>query len=381
MHLHKCFFTLLLILFAGQQSFAQQNSDFTLHADPQNPTAQLIKERIIEIQHGINNPGSWKDFTLTGKHPATGLLNSLADKHNIQSLRVPDNVQLLNRKDGSYEVRELFVKTAPANAFSHKELILHFNWRGQLIGTKLGDPIHNYQLALDRNIWTTPDQSRIIKNYIRRYQTALTNGNSAAIDSLLAADALIIKGNIARYRHDEQQGPYFQYRRVSKQRYIDIINQSAKKPKIHFEQFRSYQHPKVKDVYVITFKQSWETPSYSDKGYAVIVLDFRGKNPKVGMKSWQSYAYEVGNLENNTPYINNLAAAPLSTPYQPSDKLNNLQPYTHKDNSPEKGFFKKNRKFLLISAGASAAISLGTVLLTGGGESELPDPPGRPTMQ
>jgi len=47
----------------------------------------------------------------------------------------------------------------------------------------------------------------------------------------------------------------------------------------------------------------------------------------------------------------------------------------------EPGFLKKNKRWLIIGAGASAAISVGAVLLSGGKDSKLPNPPGRPALQ
>ncbi|MFH5885587.1 hypothetical protein ACG2F4_14850 [Halalkalibaculum sp. DA3122] len=66
-----------------------------------------IAHHIAEIKRGIHDSRGWKDFTMTGQHPAIGRLNQLVDSHNISTIRQPGPIYLLRQADETYRVQDL----------------------------------------------------------------------------------------------------------------------------------------------------------------------------------------------------------------------------------------------------------------------------------
>ncbi|NGP87658.1 hypothetical protein [Fodinibius halophilus] len=373
-------FVLLSFLVSINVVKGQDTTDFELVGDPQNSALSPIVQHIKEIKKGINTDAGWRDFSLSGEHPAIGRLNALVDKQKISTLRIPTKLQLLNKGADSFEVRNLYAKTAQTDTLEHKELVLTFNNDAQLVDAKLGQDVHNYQLALDRNIVASSAEQRVVEKHLRRFQNALAEQDTTLIRDYLASNALIVKGNIARYYFNDSLGPYYQYVKRSPESYNRTIVNNSGNATLKINSLTVYRHPFLQQVYIATFQQRWNSPQYSDLGNVVMVFNLQGE-PMIQLRSWQQFPFETGFLDSSNEFITNIPIPLLGSPAYIPSALQTAPVSKKQGETKGKGFLATHKKLLLISAGTTAAISIGAALLTGGGESKLPNPPGRPSFR
>lgn len=376
----KLSLTILLLIALYFNGWAQQSNSFELFSDPVNAYADSIKQRVAEIEQGINNDDQWTDINLNGDHPAIGILNQLVDKHHIRSIRPATEIYLIKNADQTYQVRDLYVKTAHTDTLEHRQLVLHFSEQAQLINAELAPNIYNYQPNLDRAISPDSDQRKQVENLVDQFQQALANNNTDTIQSLLSEGANIMEGGIVRYQHNGKYGPYFHYQSVSYQQFIQEIKDATTSPFIQHEQIEVYRHTFYDNVYVTTFKQSWQNNTYRDTGYVAMVVDL-SKDEPIQLRRWQANPYKIGLLNYelrqqkiaSPPLVSNIgeitAFTPISVPIQ------------HKQEVKKRSFWKTGTKRWLIVAGTTAAISAGLAIIGGEEEVSLPGPPGRPTFR
>lgn len=368
----------IALMFMVGVSYGQKS--VKIISDPANGVAPKIEQHLATIKQGINKPESWKGITLEGEHPAVGLLNNLIDTENIYSVRTTNDVHLLARNDGTYEVHDMYVKTADSDTLHHKSLVLQFDDDADLIGVKMEAPIHNFQLALDRKVEVLNGERRAVINQIDQFQNALRNADKKKLETLLTENAHIVKGDIARYYFEGALGPYFRYSLTDSKTFIEAMtSENDKKPQIQYDDITVYQFPKLTNVYVATFYQQWKVGDYSDIGNVAMVVDLRDE-PSIPLRVWQERSFETGYLEGNIEFITNITVPSIR------DADNKQQKLVHHGirkvaDEPSAGFLHANKQWLIMGAGASAAISVGAILLSGDGDTELPDPPGRPSIR
>lgn len=356
-----------------------QQSDVRLVANPANGAAPAIKNHILQIRQSINHPQSWKGITLPGNHPAIGVLNHLIDTNEITSIRLADTLHLLSHSDDTYEVREIYVKTAHTDTLEHRALSLTFNRKAELTGVQLLPEIYNYQLALDRKVLASAPKREAVITQVRRFQEALINIRSETISTMLTPDAHIVKGGIDRYFFEDSFGPFYKYTVLSAERFVnDITDKNTPKYNIQYSQIDVYQFPNIKNTFVATFQQQWTTGEYRDNGYVAMVINL-DNNTSIPLRVWQEEPFKTGYLEPEISSITSIPAPTLAIPHDGQKEVT-FNTIETKNRSSEPGFVASNKHWLLMGIGASAAITVGSVLLSGSGDSELPAPPGRPAL-
>ncbi|PAU93061.1 hypothetical protein CK503_14170 [Aliifodinibius salipaludis] len=382
-HIYKigCITGLVALLIMGIAN-SGNSQDISLIADPANGAAPTIKKHLLKIEQSINHPKSWKGISLSGDHPAIGLLNNLIDKKDITSIRFADAVHLLSHTNGTYEVRDIYVKTAETDTLNHQALSLRFNSKAQLTGVELLPQIYNYKLALDRKIEASVDAQKIIRKRVLQFQQALRAKNGEALSAMLSTNAHLVKGGISRFYHNDILGPYYKYQILSPHDYIgDITDQDSPQYQIQFDNLEVYVLPTLKDVFVVTFHQQWITGTYADDGYVAMVIDL--KNDNIPLRIWKNKSFDTGYLQADLTHIPSMPSRTLTaTPLDhPQEEFTFDAIKTDSNATEASGFFSNHKRWLLMGLGASAAITTGTILLTGDSDSGLPDPPGRPAFK
>lgn len=376
----KLSLTILLLIALHFNGWAQQNNNFELLADPAYSYADSIKQRVTEVVLRINNDDQWTDIDLHGDHPAIGILNQLVDKHDIKSIRPATEIYLIKNRDNTYQVCDLYVKIAQTDTLESRQMMLQFNEKAQLIGARLASGIHNYQQVLDRAI--NPNQAKVkeVEKLVERFQQGLLANDVETIQSLLSNDAHIMEGSIVRYQHDGQYGPYFHYQTVSHQQFIQEIKNATTTASIQYEQPEVYRHTFYDDVYVATFKQSWQKNTYQDTGYVAIVADLDEDEP-IQLRRWQANPFKIGQLKYE------LGQQELASP-QLVSKIGEITEFTpisvpiqHKQEIKKSSFWKTGKNRWLIVAGTTAVISAGIAIIGAEEEGSLPGPPGRPAFR
>lgn len=371
--------TFVLLFALHLNGWTQQSTTFELVADPVNEQAKSIKKRILEVEKGINKSDRWKDFSMTGEHPAIGILNYLVDSQNIRSLWAAPKVYLINNGNHTYQVQDLYVKTAQSAPFDYRQLELQFNEHAELIGARLSPNIYNYQQVLDRGIHPDKNKTEEIRTLVEQFQKGLSNNDPKAIQSLLNADAQLTEGSIVRYTHNGEYGPYYHYQSVNYQDYLAKFKDASIPPSIKYDQLRVYAHTFLDDVYIATFKQTWQRSTYSDTGYVAMIFDMKEDQP-IQLRRWQEHPYNTGRLKYEIAPANPVAMS-LGSTSTASGLESVALPVSQDDEKTEAASVQSNKNRWLILAGTTAAISVGVAILSGSGSSDLPGPPGRPALR
>ncbi len=360
--------------------WAQQKA-FKLHADPANTRAQDIEESIMEIKEGINSSDRWKGRNLSGDHPAVGILSQLVDQNGITNLRIPTNGYLIKNEDNTYQVRNLYVKTADTKELEHQQLVLQFNDKAQLIGTSLAPDIFNYQQILDRAARPNSNAKEHVKDLVDQFQQALSTNELQTVKSFLSKESLIIEGRIARYFHDNKYGPYYDYQALSPEQYLQSLQKDDNSSAVQHKQLNVYKHTFNDKIYVATFNQTWQNDSYQDTGYVAMVVDLNDKQP-IRLRHWQDHPYETGQLKQKIRWNTEISSTPfVSTLGKVSDLEVLTGPIRHQHKEKNNTHWRPSKKQWLMVAGTTAIISAGIAILSGREDSGLPDPPGRPAMK
>lgn len=376
-HMRKLLF-IILLLGITIPGYGQQN-DVTLVANPANGAAPAIKNHILQIRQSINHPQNGKGITLPGNHSAIGLLNDLIDSNNITSIRLAGTLHLLSHSGDNYEVREIYVKTAHTDTLEHQAISLKFNRKAELTGVQLLPEIYNYQLALDRNVSASAKERETVITQIRKFQDALVKKSYESLSTMLTRDAHIVKGGVDRYFYGDAFGPYYKYAVLSTDRFAtDIADEDAPQYEIRYKNIAVYQFPNIKNTFVATFQQQWTTGKYRDNGYVAMVINLNN-NVSIPLRVWQEQPFKTGYLESEISLITSITTPTLGIPYNSQKELT-FDTIKTKNHSSNTGFVPAKKRWLLMGLGASAAITVGSVLLSGSSDSELPNPPGRPAL-
>lgn len=368
----------ILLLSITIPGYGQQN-DITLVANPANSAAPAIKNHILQIRQSINHPQGWKGIKLPGNHPAIGLLNHLIDTNEITSIRLGDTLHLLSHSDGNYEVREIYVKTAHTDTLEYQALSLKFNRKAELTDAQLVPEIYNYQFALDRKVLASAKEREVVISKVHKFQDALVNKSTKTLSSMLTPDAYIVKGGIDRYSYEDSFGPFYKYTVLPTKRFVnDVTDKNTPEYKIQHSHIEVYQFPNVKNTFVATFQQEWATGTYRDNGHVAMVVNL-DNDDAIPLRVWKEQPFKTGYLESEISPITSITTPTLGTPYNGQKGLA-FDTIETKKRSSKPGFVAANKRWVLMGIGASAAITVGSVLLSGSSDSELPDPPGRPAL-
>ncbi|WP_138429677.1 hypothetical protein [Fodinibius saliphilus] len=385
MKLYKSIFIIGFIAFCWSllpHSCLGQEFDFEFKADPANSAAHSIAEHITDIRDGINHPKSWRDLSLDGDHPAIGLLNQAIDKMGITKVRLADTIHMLSLPDGTYEIRDMFVKTAKTDTLEHQILALRFDSDAQLIGVELLSAVKNYQLAFDRKVKATPKARQRVLKQLKTFQNALQKGDNTKVTKLLTDDAYVVVGKVARYYHNKEFGPYYQYAVTLHETLVSgNVDRHQVRPEVHYDNINVYELPPFDDVFVANFFQEWESKGYFDKGYVAMVFDFRD-GVRVPVRRWQDTPFDTGYLEVDLSPVAELEVPRLGNFNYSQQELTAFKGMEDRQEKKKPGFLRRNKRLIILGLGTSAAVTAGALLLTGGDkDTGLPGPPGRPAFQ
>jgi hypothetical protein len=201
-----------------------------------------------------------------------------------------------------YQVRNipLFLKDISEDE-AEKEIVINFDNTGMINGIYFSLGINNY-ISIMKNESDEITDARCrtaILNFLEKYYTAYYQKNIDLIAKLYGDDALIITEKVIKQKkrnndilenHDISQGKN-KYQVQTNKEYIDKLHDIFKKNPIinvKFDSIGVVRHPKLPDIYGLTFKQSLNTTNYSNVGYCFFLLDFRDfKNMQIYIQTWQ----------------------------------------------------------------------------------------------
>lgn len=210
------------------------------------------------------------------------------------------NLQPILRPDSLIELRGIPIQIkVEAGELTEEHLVLAFRRNGQLESVALGLPEHQYESVLSGGL-TVADLRRrqIILDFVENFRTAYNRKDLTYLGQVFSDQALIIVGHVVQ--EGEDRSDYLENNlgtqrveliRQSKAEYLTGLERVFGKNdyiKVGFEEIEVVQHRKFQSIYGVSLLQYWYSPTYSDKGYLFLMIDFRDENqPIIHVRAWQ----------------------------------------------------------------------------------------------
>lgn len=210
------------------------------------------------------------------------------------------NLQPIIRPDSLIELRGIPIQIkVAAGDLSEEHLVLAFRRNGFLESVTLGLPEHQYETVLSAGL-TVADLRRrqIILDFVENFRTAYNRKDLTYLEQVFSDQALIIVGHVVQ--SGEDRSDYLENNlgtqrveliRQSKADYLSGLERVFGKNeyiKVGFEEIEVVQHRKFQSIYGVSLLQYWYSPTYSDKGYLFLMIDFRDENqPIIHVRAWQ----------------------------------------------------------------------------------------------
>jgi hypothetical protein len=229
-------------------------------------------------------------------------------QNHAQTARKMYNPQMIERQRGTvFDIRSITLRIdlGGTEASDNQNIIFSFSSSGQIIAVRSMLPNYDYQSVIARG--DSPEDSSMwafILDFMEQFRMAYNSKDTSYLDKVYSDDALIIVGTVLQEKknpddvkvHSLLSEPKVKFIQQTKKEYIDALRRVFKRNSfvnVRFEDFKIIRHEKIRYLYGVSCWQAWNTPTYSDKGFLFLMVDFRNiKEPIIHVRSWQPKAFE-----------------------------------------------------------------------------------------
>lgn len=271
---------------------------------------EKIQNNIADALHSINlytrdkKPFSVPGTFETGAERVEGIrqLKQLADSTNLRFDERILESDLIELKDGNYEIRKVYVSVKDSIYRKDQEMVLIMGKDGFLAGARFAMAEHQYD-AIISSATSLEDEYRRkqLISYLERFRTAYNKKDVDFIEQQFSDNALIITGTrveVAKdvktpgVKGDAANQEQFKLTRQTKQQYIANLRNRIFKTNafinVQFEEIDIYSHPDYNTIYGVNLIQKWSTSNYSDVGYLFLMIDYTDElRPMIYVRAWQ----------------------------------------------------------------------------------------------
>ena len=213
----------------------------------------------------------------------------------------------LHTKDG-FQVRNIPIIVNAAKGkeeLGYQEAIINFDREGYITSFYYAVNKELYSKAItdvlqNRKYEVSEIQQRMkILDYVEHFRTSYNQKDINFLEQVFSDNALIITGHVIKTEKSEMtpNGTRIIYKSQSKREYLTRLKgtfQRSRYIKVDFNDITIVPHPTKEHVYGVTVLQSWKSGTYHDEGYVFMLWDFRKKNPKIHVRTWQPEYIEPG---------------------------------------------------------------------------------------
>jgi hypothetical protein len=183
------------------------------------------------------------------------------------------------------------------------------------LGQEVESSIFNKQAQ-----WSA-DVRELIVSFMENYKTAYSLERLDYIRDILADDAVIIVGNVAKRRSNaygldnglpitKKGEDIITYNRYTKNSYIEKLSQCFNRNdfiNLHFTNHAIQWLEKLEGqtVIAINIRQEYNSSTYSDEGYLFLIIDMTDiDNPQIKVRTWQPNEVAIDKLYNAGDFFN-----------------------------------------------------------------------------
>jgi len=148
---------------------------------------------------------------------------------------------------------------------------------------------------------------QVLVKFLEKYRTAYLNRDIVTLNQIFAEEAIIIVGRVLREGESEHN---YEYGKTELQPEIDYLEMTKQDFMVRQEQIFTQQQDiclgfsscefnqknTEKDVYGISMRQQYSSTGYSDEGYLFLLVDFKGDEPMIYVRSWQPSEWSENQL-------------------------------------------------------------------------------------
>ncbi len=229
-------------------------------------------------------------------------------QNHAQTARKLYTPQMIERQRGAaFDIRSITMRIdlGGTEASDNQNLIFSFSSAGRIISVRSMLPNYDYQSVIARG--DSPEDSSMrafILDFMEQFRMAYNSKDTAYLEKVYSDDALIIVGTVLHEKknpddvrvHSLLSEPKVKFIQQTKREYLDALRRVFKRNSfvnVRFEEFKILRHEKIKYLYGVSCWQGWNTPTYSDKGFLFLMVDFRNmQEPIIHVRSWQPKAFE-----------------------------------------------------------------------------------------
>ncbi|MDR0537614.1 MAG: hypothetical protein LBH04_06185 [Tannerellaceae bacterium] len=197
--------------------------------------------------------------------------------------------ELVLKSSNGYQVRNIPVCIERGNKQEDKyqDMVIEFDENGKISDLTIALSHHQYANVITTSVTDLLRQRQIILDFVENFRTAYNRKELPYIEKVFSDEALIITGKelerdgrIITTLTTEDKGGY-----IKKLRRIFDGNSYIN---IKFDEIKVKQDEGKPDFYYVYLTQDWNSSTYSDKGWLLLTIQFRGEDhPLIWVRAWQ----------------------------------------------------------------------------------------------
>ncbi len=244
-------------------------------------------------------------------------LSEMVKNNHLTVLDEKVEAEILKTFEG-WEVRSIPVMCSypTINKHTTEYIVLDFDNSGNLQDvnfTVFNELFSDYASKFKQDYIDIYQRRHILVKFLEKYRSAYLNKDINTLKKIFSDDAVIIVGRTmpkTRLHKDvvtttRENQPDIEYTKMDKEQFIlrqtDIFK-GQQDIHVGFNSSEIKQKNDDDDVYGISMRQQYASTGYSDEGYLFLLVDFKGKEPMIYVRTWQPQEWDEEMLYDLTNY-------------------------------------------------------------------------------
>jgi len=208
-----------------------------------------------------------------------------------------------NNRAIKYQVRNIPVYFAEGETGEdrYQDVVIEFTLSGQISDLYIAIAETQYNKIWEKSNDVTDSRRRqMILEFVENFRTAYNTKDLPYLNKVYSEDALIITGkvktadnatNLDKPKVMDAKRVDLEYSVQDKRTYLANLKKAFDRNayiNIKFDNIVVTQHTGNPDIYGVLLIQSWNSSTYSDKGWLFLIIDFKNEDdPLIWVRTWQ----------------------------------------------------------------------------------------------
>jgi len=277
------------------------------------PVEKEIAEEVFSFLDGIRNGDINENYR--GDRFLSNKLRDMSQYNNVEL--IDDEYEInINKTYEGWEVRSLpvYCSYPSLRRQSTEFLVLDFDNNGNLqdVNFCLFAGLFDTYAGKFKDT-DTYEKRQILVKFLEKYRSAYLNRDISTLEKVFSDDAVIIVGRkmklgeAVREINTTMMGsqPDIEYLTMTKDEFLNrqrSIFIAQEDIQLGFNSCKVRQNNDDNDLFGISMRQEYSSTGYSDEGFLFLLIDFKGKDPMIYVRSWQPAEWDETALVNMTNF-------------------------------------------------------------------------------